>query len=303
MTNRQNDLLKAEIGKMLKYNIIEPGASEFTSPIILVETPGREPRPCIDYRKLNEITRTQFYPIPNIEQRVETVAKARYITLIDLTKGYWQIPLSKRAQGIAAFSASWGVYRPFRMPFGLKNAPFYFSKMMNEILEGCDEYAIPYLDDIAIFSQTWDEHLKHLQDVLGRLKRAKLTIKPPKCKFAQDEVQYLRHLVGHGKRSPAELKKLKFHLQTFYKCYFQTPGTICFPLEVGKAKIWRREEVCIICTCTPKSVQTNLPAPWRKRENEEETLDSGRDRRWVMEAKWRPAMFEVFSNNVSIDLY
>ncbi|GBN45963.1 Retrovirus-related Pol polyprotein from transposon 17.6 [Araneus ventricosus] len=167
MTNRQNDLLKAEIGKMLKYNIIEPGASEFTSPMILVETPGREPRPCIDYRKLNEITRTQFYPIPNIEQRVETVAKARYITLIDLTKGYWQIPLSKRAQGIAAFATSWGVYRPLRMPFGLKNAPFYFSKMMNEILEGCDEYAIPYLDDIAIFSQTWDEHLKHLQDVLS----------------------------------------------------------------------------------------------------------------------------------------
>ncbi|GBO33091.1 Retrovirus-related Pol polyprotein from transposon 412, partial [Araneus ventricosus] len=109
MTNRQNDLLKAEIDKMLKYNIIEPGASEFTSPMILVETPGREPRPCIDYRKLNEITRTQFYPIPNIEQRVETVAKARYITLIDLTKGYWQIPLSKRAQGIAAFATS-GVY-------------------------------------------------------------------------------------------------------------------------------------------------------------------------------------------------
>ncbi|GBN18709.1 Retrovirus-related Pol polyprotein from transposon 297, partial [Araneus ventricosus] len=206
MTNRQNDVLKAEIGKMLKYNIIEPGASEFTSPMILVETPGREPRPCIDYRKLNEITRTQFYPIPNIEQRVETVAKARYITLIDLTKGYWQIPLSKRAQGIATFATSSGVYRPLRMPFGLKNVPFYFSKMMNEILEGCDEYAIPYLDDIAIFSQTWDEHLKHLQDALERIKRAKLTIKPPKCKFAQDEVQYLGHKVGHGKRSPAELK-------------------------------------------------------------------------------------------------
>ncbi|GBM13043.1 Transposon Ty3-I Gag-Pol polyprotein [Araneus ventricosus] len=156
MTNRQNDLLKAEIDKMLKYNIIEPGASEFTSPMILAETPGREPRPCIDYRKLNEITRTQFYPISNIEQRLETVAKA--------------------------------------------------SKMMNEILEGCDEYAIPYLDDIAIFSQTWDKHLKHLQDVLERIKRAKLTIKPPKCKFAQDEVQYLGHIVGHGKRSPAELK-------------------------------------------------------------------------------------------------
>lgn len=206
MTNRQNDLLKAEIGKMLKYNIIEPGASEYTSPMILVETPGREPRPCIDYRKLNAITRTQFYPIPNIEQRVETVAKAKFITLIDLTKGYWQIPLSKRAQKIAAFATSWGVYRPLRMPFGLKNAPFYFSKMMNEILEGCDDYAVPYLDDIAIFSEKWEEHLQHLREVLDRIKRAKLTIKPSKCKFAQEQVQYLGHIVGRGKRSPTELK-------------------------------------------------------------------------------------------------
>ncbi|GBO28889.1 Retrovirus-related Pol polyprotein from transposon 17.6 [Araneus ventricosus] len=92
------------------------------------------------------------------------------------------------------------------MPFGLKNAPFYFSKMMSEILDGGDEYAVPYLDDIAIFSRTWDENLQHLQDVLERIKRVKLTIKPSKCKFVQDEVQYLGHIAGHGKRSPAELK-------------------------------------------------------------------------------------------------
>ncbi|GFR21948.1 retrovirus-related Pol polyprotein from transposon 412 [Trichonephila clavata] len=96
MTNRQNEILKAEIERMLKYKIIEPGPSEYTSPMILVETPGRDPRPCIDYRKLNEMTRTEFYPIPNIEQRVETVAADKFITLIDLTKGYWQIPLSPR---------------------------------------------------------------------------------------------------------------------------------------------------------------------------------------------------------------
>ncbi|GFQ79222.1 retrovirus-related Pol polyprotein from transposon 412 [Trichonephila clavata] len=112
MTNRQNEILKAEIERMLKYKIIEPGPSEYTSPMILVETPGRDPRPCIDYRKLNEMTRTEFYPIPNIEQRVETVAAAKFITLIDMTKGYWQISLSPKAQKIAAFATSFGVYRP-----------------------------------------------------------------------------------------------------------------------------------------------------------------------------------------------
>lgn len=133
--------------------------------MILVESPEREPRPCTDYRKLNETMRTQFYPITNIEQRVETVAKARYITLIDLNKGYLQIPLSKSAQKIAAFATNFGVCRPLRMLLGLKNAPYYFSKMMSEIINGCEDYAIPYLDDIAIFSQTWEEHLQCVSQV------------------------------------------------------------------------------------------------------------------------------------------
>ncbi|GFR27474.1 retrovirus-related Pol polyprotein from transposon 17.6 [Trichonephila clavata] len=105
------------------------GPSEYTSPMILVETPGRDPRPCIDYRKLNEMTRTEFYSIPNIEQRVETVAAAKFITLIDFTKGYWQIPLRTKAQKIAKFATSFGVYRPLRMPFGLKNSPYISAKL------------------------------------------------------------------------------------------------------------------------------------------------------------------------------
>ncbi|GFT86701.1 retrovirus-related Pol polyprotein from transposon 17.6 [Trichonephila clavipes] len=152
------------------------------------------------------MTCTEFYPIPNVEQHAETVAAAKFITLIDLTKGYCQIPLSPEAQKIAAFATSFGVYRPLRMPFGLKNAPYYYSKMMSKILSRCEKYATPYLDDIAIFSETWEEHLKHLQEILERLKKANLTIKPIKCKFAQQEVHYLGHVVGRGKRSPAELK-------------------------------------------------------------------------------------------------
>ncbi|GFY63929.1 retrovirus-related Pol polyprotein from transposon 297 [Trichonephila inaurata madagascariensis] len=107
---RQTDLLQEEIKKMLKYQVIEIGESDYASPMILVETPGRDPRPCIDYRKLNEVIRTQFYPLPNIEHRIETVAAAKYITLLDLTKGYWQIPLTPKAQRLAAFTTSfWGL--------------------------------------------------------------------------------------------------------------------------------------------------------------------------------------------------
>ncbi|GFY35247.1 retrovirus-related Pol polyprotein from transposon 297 [Trichonephila clavipes] len=178
MSARQTDLLQEEIRKMLKYQVIEIGESDYASPMLLVETPGKDPRPCIDYRKLNEVIRTQFYPLPNIEHRIETVAAAKYITLLDLTKGYWQIPLTPKAQ----------------------------SRLMAELLQGCEKFALPYLDDVAIFSENWDDHISHIDKVLERIRDARLTIKPATCKFAQDSVKYLGHVVGLGKRSPAQFK-------------------------------------------------------------------------------------------------
>ncbi|GFU68699.1 retrovirus-related Pol polyprotein from transposon 297 [Trichonephila clavipes] len=121
-------------------------------------------------------------------------------------EGYWQIPLSKTAQRYAAFCTSFGTYRPLRMSFGLKNAPYFFSKLMAELLNGLEDFVVPYLDDIAIFSDTWESHIKHMETVLQRIKRAKLTIKPSKCKFAQQNVKFLGHIVGQGFRTPSEIK-------------------------------------------------------------------------------------------------
>ncbi|GFS83519.1 retrovirus-related Pol polyprotein from transposon 297 [Trichonephila clavipes] len=167
---------------------------------------GKEPRPCIDYRKLNGIIRTEYFPLPNIEERVEKVSAAKFITVLDLSKGYWQIPLSKTAQRYAAFCTSFGTYRPLRMSFGLKNAPYFFSKLMAELLNGLEDFVVPYLDDIPIFSDTWESHIKHMETVLQRIKRAKLTIRPSKCKFAQQNVKFLGHIVGQGSRTPSEIK-------------------------------------------------------------------------------------------------
>ncbi|GFW77606.1 retrovirus-related Pol polyprotein from transposon 17.6 [Trichonephila clavipes] len=166
---------------MFKLGIIEVGESDYMSPMISVEVAGKEPRPCIDYRKLNGIIRMEYFPLPNIEERVEKVSAAKFITVLDLSKGYWQIPLSKTAQRYAAFCTSFGTYRPLRMSFGLKNAPYFFSKLMAELLNGLEDFVVPYLDDIAIFSDTWESHIKHMETVLQRIKRAKLTIKPSKC--------------------------------------------------------------------------------------------------------------------------
>ncbi|GFV70252.1 retrovirus-related Pol polyprotein from transposon 297 [Trichonephila clavipes] len=204
MSHRQNEILKNEINRMLKLGIIEVGESDYMSPMILVEVAGKEPRPCIDYRKLNGIIRTEYFPLPNIEERVEKVSAAKFITVLDLSKRYWQIPLSKTAQRYAAFCTSFGTYR---MSFGgLKNAPYFFSKLMAELLNGLEDFVVPFLDDIAIFSDTWESHIKHMETVLQRIKRAKLTIKPSKCKFAQQNVKFLGHIVGQGFRTPSEIK-------------------------------------------------------------------------------------------------
>ncbi|GFU88066.1 retrovirus-related Pol polyprotein from transposon 297 [Trichonephila clavipes] len=129
------------------------------------------------------------------------------IQLVSDQPGYWQIPLSKTAQRYAAFCTSFGTYRPIRMSFGLKkNAPYFFSKLMAELLNGLESFVVPYLDDIAIFSDTWESHIKHMETVLQRIKRAKLTIKPSKCKFAQQNVKFLGHIVGQGFRTPSEIK-------------------------------------------------------------------------------------------------
>ncbi|GFS91948.1 hypothetical protein TNCV_1931241 [Trichonephila clavipes] len=179
MSPRQIEILKSEVNKMLELKIIEPGESDFTSPLILVEAQEKETRPCIDYRRLNKVTRTQLFPLPNIEELLE---KVRIVV------------------------TTFGTFKPLRLRFGLKNAPFYFSRLMANLLRNCEDFAVPYLNDIAIFSLAWDDPLKYLKDVFDHLRSAKLHIKPSKCQFAQAYVKYLGHLVGQGLRTPGELK-------------------------------------------------------------------------------------------------
>lgn len=188
MSPRQ--ILEDAVKDMLERGIVEECTSDYTSPMILIEVPGRDPRPCIDYRKLNLITKTTYYPLPNIDSNVETVAKANFITVLDLSKGYWQISMTKQAQRYAAFVTPFGTYQPKRMPFGLKNAPFTFCKLIRELTSGIHKFVETYFDDIAVFSSFWEDHLIHFKKVFETLKKAGLTVKPTKCQFAKATVKY-----------------------------------------------------------------------------------------------------------------
>ncbi|GFX17082.1 hypothetical protein TNCV_4266081 [Trichonephila clavipes] len=259
MSPRQINILREEIKRLLELGVIEIGQSDYTSPLILVESPNKDPRPCVDYRRLNEITRAKFFPLPNMEEIVEKVSAAPYVTVMDLSKGYFQIPLTPRAQRYAAFVTPFGTYIPKIMMFGLVCAP-YFCKLMAQVLEGLEQFALPYIDDIAIFSQGWKDPVKHIDIVLGRLRKAGLKVKPSKCKFAQEEVLFLGYRIGSGSRSPSDLKikaiadfprpTTKTHVRSFlglvgyYSHYIPNYSTIASPLtDALKGKIKKEDHL------------------------------------------------------------
>ena len=160
----------------------------------------------MDYRKLNLVTKADTYSIPRIKDMINEIGQASYITALDLTKGYLQVPVAKESQEKIAFITSWGKYQFVTMPFGLDNAPSTFQCLMDQLLEGTQAFTAAYLDDVIIYSRCWEEYLEHLREILTRLRKACLTIKESKCKCASNECEYLRHTLSNGKVHPLQAK-------------------------------------------------------------------------------------------------
>lgn len=197
--------LKEEIQFLLENDFIEPSHSSWSSPCILVPKPDGSYRMCTDYRKVNSVSKSDTYPIPRMDDCIDKVGNARYVTKFDLLKGFWQVPLTERAKEISAFVTPDGLYQYKVMPFGMKNSPATFQRLINKViagLHGCEAY----IDDIIIYSDTWEEHLQIIRKFFERLTAAKLTINLSKSEFAQAQVTYLGHVVGQGKVKPVDAK-------------------------------------------------------------------------------------------------
>ena len=192
-----------EIEKMLEMGIIRPSASPWSSPIVIVPKPDGTIRFCVDYRKINTVTKMDAYPIPSMDRMIEKVAVAKYITTLDLTKGYWQIPLEESAIEKSAFITAKGLYEFLVMPFGLKTAPATFQRMMSDtVLKGLD-FADAYIDDVEVDTPiSFPQHLSEIRQVLQRLRVCKLNARPSKCKIAMSSVDFLGHRVGGDKIEP-----------------------------------------------------------------------------------------------------
>ena len=163
-------------------------------------------RMCVEYRKLNSITTNDPYPLPNIEQLIANLGNSSYITTLDLTKGYHQVPVKKDQIEKTAFITPYGKYEYLTMPFGLVTAPSTFQRLMDRILQGLHGFAVAYLDDILFHSSMWEEHLEHLIIVFDKLREAGLTVKETKCTFGEATCVYLGYVVGSRTVKPMQGK-------------------------------------------------------------------------------------------------
>ena len=154
-------------------------------------------RLCCDFRKLNAKTVPERHPLPRIQNIIDGLGGNQYSTLLDQSKAYQQLHLHQESQKLTAFITPWGFYEWLRVPFGLMNAPAVFQWFMEHCLgDFPNDFAVPYLDDLLIFSKSFDEHLQHFPQVLQRLKKHGIKIKPSKCKFFKSEVSYFGRLVS-----------------------------------------------------------------------------------------------------------
>nr|XP_040038942.1 uncharacterized protein LOC120822984 [Gasterosteus aculeatus aculeatus] len=198
--------IEEEVQHMLKLEVIEPSKSPWSSPVVMVPKPDGTLRFCNDFRRLNEVSEFDGYPMPRVDELLERLGRARYISTLDLTKGYWQVPLSETAKPKTAFTTPSGHWQYRTLPFGLHGAPATFQRMMDILLRPHQSYAAAYLDDVVIHSETWEDHLNRLRRVLLELRRAGLTANPRKCHLGLSEANYLGFQVGRGVIRPQEKK-------------------------------------------------------------------------------------------------
>ena len=202
------DAVNNELEEMAQVGIIEPSSSPWAAPILPVRKKDGSMHLCVDYRRLNSISRQDAYPMPRIDDLIDDLGGAKFITTLDLAKGYWQVPVREQDRPKTAFTTPRGLFQFRMMPFGLQGAPATFQRMMDSLLRGLEGHTAAYLDDIVIHSPTWDEHMQHITNVFQRLREAGLTVKPKKCQFGMSDCTYLGHIVGNGQVRP-ELHKIE----------------------------------------------------------------------------------------------
>lgn len=197
----QNEEIQNQVDKLLKDNVIQESHSPWSAPVHLVpkklDASGeRKFRMVIDYRRLNEITIDDKYPLPNITDLFDKLGKSTYFSTIDLASGYHQIEVNPKDRPKTAFTTQAGHFEFQRMPFGLKTAPATFQRAMDNVLRGLQGlHCLVYLDDIIVYSSSLQDHISKLRKIFDRLRETNLKVTLDKCEFLRKEVLYLGHTI------------------------------------------------------------------------------------------------------------
>ena len=190
--------VRVHLKEMLDADAIRESESPYSSNVVLVRKKDGTLRFCIDFRKLNSRTIRDSYNLPRIDDTIDTLVGAKYFTKLDLRSGYWQVEMEESDKAKTAFSVgNLGFYECNRMAFGLTNSPATFQRLMERCMGELNlKECLIFLDDILVFSQTFEEHLERLEAVFSRLKEHGLKLKPSKCEFFKTKVNYLGHVVS-----------------------------------------------------------------------------------------------------------
>ncbi|GBM18800.1 Retrovirus-related Pol polyprotein from transposon 297 [Araneus ventricosus] len=185
------------VKEMMDNGIIEESSGPWASPIVLVKKKDESTRFCVDYRKLNEITIKDSYPLPRIDDTLDALDGSQWFSTLDLKSGYWQVEIQPEDKEKTAFTTGQGLWQFKVMPFGLCSDPATFERLMETVLRGLmSEACLVYLDDIIIVGRTFAEHLNNIRKVLQRLQKANLKLSPKKCRFFRKEISYLGHIIS-----------------------------------------------------------------------------------------------------------
>ena len=243
-----------ELESMQNKGVVRPSCSPWASPMVLIRKKDGKWRFCVDYRKLNSVTERDAFPLPRVDATLDSLAGSKLFTTLDLASGYWQVEVLEEDKSKTAFPTPYGLFEFNVMPFGLTNAPATFQRLMQCVLAGLSpEQCLTYIDDVIVFSASFEQHLTRLRAVLERIAKAGLRLKTAKCQFVQRQVKYLGHVVSEQGIEPdpqktqavknfsiptnATMVKQFLGLSNYYRRFIQNYAIVAEPLY----KLTRKE--------------------------------------------------------------